>query len=140
MERERFNDSQNMVSNSLDASPGSTQMTRRLTDHSTESVRSVRAEIASSAEFRQFVEEQSREAQRRRDDRMARVEAKRQEIARSLADHNTFALRTDGEIAALLDDVADDDEILSAATRALTINRPTLVPHEEVKNALEEQK
>lgn len=100
-----------------------------------------REAIRSSAEFRAFVEAQSIEAQRRRDDRKAEISAKTQAIARSRADHDAFAQTTEREINELHELIADDEEVMAAAERALTLRpSPVLTAHETpVASALEEQ-
>ena len=60
--------------------------------------------------------------------KIAEIESKREAIARSLTDHEAFAHTTTLEIAALQDEVADQDEIIDAAGRALK-PAPILTPH-----------
>lgn len=98
--------------------------------------------IKSSAEFRAFVEEQQIEAQRRKDDRLKTIADKRMEISRAEDDHAAFVLQIMHEISDIQGQISDDDEILSAATAALSKPRPgpVLVPHSEVADAIEAQK
>lgn len=96
-----------------------------------------RESIRSSAEFRAWMEDYAREAQRKRDDLMQAVEGKRGDIARSQQDFESYRLKTELEIANLLDEVADMDEITSAADRALTLRlTPRLTPNSIVADAL----
>lgn len=97
--------------------------------------------IRSSAEFKDFVEQHRVDATRRKDDRLQEIAVKQLEIQRGEADHQSFMLRAKMEISALEELVADDEEILAAADRALTLRpSPQLTPNTTVADALSEER